>query len=118
MYFSLCREDENVISTKCKLYRALDITIKQVQDELTYEVQSDSYCDLVDQRIKDLEENKKYKKCPNCTFLMDRNKRKCTQCQVSMSEFEKKRGKIPVVGTCDSDSAQKYPIHQFQFKKS
>ena len=124
LVLSLCREDENEISKKymkchyTELFRAVDIAFKQVQDELTHESNSDSYCDLVDKKIKVLEENRKYKKCPNCNFLMEKNKRKCTQCHVLMSDFEKKMGKRPVVVTSDSDSAQKQSMYQFQFEKN
>ena len=74
-----------------QLYRVIDILSMEVQQELHYDKMSGKLTDTVDNRIQELEIQRKFKNCPKCNYINDKSKRKCIHCQSWFSENSKEK---------------------------
>lgn len=69
-----------------ELYHVLDLAIQQVSEEVIFDEENNLWKDHVDKTIVELEIEQKYKKCPRCGCLFEKNKRKCSQCHEALIE--------------------------------
>ena len=94
---NLCSSDsdqyfqEHLDNHYVQLYHVIDILSMEVQQELHYDKMSGKLADAVDNRIQELEIQRKFKNCPMCNYINDKSKRKCIHCQSWFSENSKEK---------------------------
>ena len=107
-----------------ELYRTLDIVIEQVQGEVKTDLESGKVFDYIDQAVSKMMIEKKYKNCPKCGVLLEVKKRKCNQCKISITDFNKKMSQDSVqhhietvpLGSATSDKSSGIKIKQHHFQ--
>ena len=116
----MCADDRSEISTNNQftewkdahykeLYRTLDIVIQQLTEEQID--QTGKYSDHIDQTIERRDNEKKYKKCPNCNVVLEKSKRKCPSCNISIAEFNRTSDvNKETIGRLDPNTNKPQPV--------
>ena len=64
----------------------IQAAIEQVLEDKNYDRVTETYTDNVDGEVKKRHENEFFKKCPGCATLVQKSKRKCPECQQSLTK--------------------------------